>query len=77
MTQNPLGAIVSVPVVNHFDFGALNGKAYILNVTPVVPVAVGDRRLINRFILTVAFIKGPLGDSQGIPNPPATGFDRT
>lgn len=33
-TQNPVGSLYSVPLENNFDFGAPNGRAYILNIQP-------------------------------------------
>ena len=61
-TQNPVGAMISVPLKNTFDFGAPNGTAYFLNIQPVIPVTVGDWNLINRVILPIISVDGLLGD---------------
>ena len=51
--QNPVGAMISVPIKQTVDFGAPNGTAYFLNLQPVIPITVGDWNLINRVIAPV------------------------
>ena len=41
-TQNPVGAMYSLPFKFTFDYGADNGEATFLNINPVIPVTVGD-----------------------------------
>ena len=66
-TQNPVGAMISVPLKNILDFGAPNGTAYFLNIQPVVPVTVGDWNLINRVILPIVHVGGFIAGTPGIP----------
>jgi hypothetical protein len=65
--QNPVGAMISVPLQNNIDFGATNGTAYILNIQPVIPVTIGDWNLINRTIIPVAYVQGFIEGIPGIP----------
>ncbi len=58
-TQNPVGAMYSLPFKFTFDYGAANGEATFLNIQPVIPVTVGDWNLINRVIV-------PLIDTPGL-----------
>jgi len=44
---NPIASVISLPFESTWDFGADDGTAYILNIQPVVPVAVGDWNLIS------------------------------
>jgi len=60
-TQNPVGAMYSLPFKFSFDSGASNGEAYFLNIQPVIPITVGDWNLINRVII-------PLIDTPGGPD---------
>ena len=80
-TQNPVGAMISVPLKNTLDFGAPNGTAYFLNIQPVIPVTVGDWNLINRVILPIVhvggFIAGTPGIPKGQPGDGATGLGDT
>jgi hypothetical protein len=66
-TQNPVGAMISVPLKNTLDFGAPNGTACFLNIQPVVPVTVGDWNLINRVILPIISVGGFISGTPGIP----------
>ena len=59
-TQNPVGNLISVPMENTVDFGAPNGSAYFLNIQPVIPVTVGDWNLINRIIMPLIYVPGPI-----------------
>jgi hypothetical protein len=72
-TQNPVGAMISVPLKNSFDFGAPNGTAYFLNIQPVIPVAVGDWNLINRVIAPIISVDGFISGTPEIPS--GTGGD--
>ena len=67
-TQNPVGAMISVPLKNTFDFGAPNGTAYFLNIQPVIPVTVGDWNLINRVILPIISVDGLISGTPEIPS---------
>ncbi len=58
-TQNPVGAMYSLPFKFTFDYGAANGEATFLNIQPVIPVTVGNWNLINRVIV-------PLIDTPGL-----------
>jgi len=66
--QNPVGSLISVPFKNTFDFGAPNGTAYSMNLQPVIPVTVGDWNLINRAIIPVIRVPGPVGGLPNLPN---------
>jgi hypothetical protein len=72
-TQNPVGAMISVPLKNSFDFGAPNGTAYFLNIQPVIPVTVGDWNLINRVIAPIISVDGFISGTPEIPS--GTGGD--
>ena len=72
--QNPVGAMISVPLKFNLDFGADNGEVLVVNLQPVYPVRIGDWNLINRAILP--FIDIPSGLTTGIPEiPGATAGD--
>ena len=63
--QNPVGAMISLPLKLTVDFGAPNGSAYFFNVNPVIPVTVGDWNLINRALIpALASVDGYI---EGIP----------
>ena len=47
-TQNPVGAMQSLPFKFSFDYGADNGKASFLNIQPVLPQTIGEWNLIHR-----------------------------
>ena len=66
-TQNPVGALISVPLKNTLDFGAPNGTAYFLNIQPVIPFTVGKVNLINRVILPIIHVPGSITGTPGIP----------
>ena len=57
-TQNPVGAMYSLPFKFSFDYGAENGEASFLNIQPVLPQTIGEWNLIHRIIL-------PLIDTPG------------
>jgi len=68
-TQNPVGAMYSVPFKFTFDYGADNGEATFLNINPVIPVTVGDWNLINRVIMPLIDTPGLVTGTPEIPNP--------
>ncbi len=68
-TQNPVGAMYSLPFKFTFDYGADNGEATFLNVQPVIPVTVGDWNLINRVIVPLVDLDGTVSGTPAIPNP--------
>ncbi len=68
-TQNPVGAMYSLPFKFNFDYGADNGEATFLNIQPVIPVTVGDWNLINRVIVPIIVTPGLVTGTPGIPNP--------
>lgn len=67
-SQNPIGDIISLPLISRFDFdaGPEDANAYILEAKPVYPVNLGDINLINRLIVPIkyqeAMVKG--GDDE-------------
>jgi len=56
-SQNPVAAMISLPLKNRFSFGAGSEDAftYELEMQPVYPVNLGKFNLINRFILPIAY----------------------
>jgi len=68
-TQNPVGAMYSLPFKFSFDSGASNGEAYFLNIQPVIPVTVGDWNFINRVIVPLIDTPGSVSGTPEIPNP--------
>ena len=68
-TQNPVGAMYSLPFKFTFDYGADNGEATFLNINPVIPVTVGDWNLINRVIVPLVDLDGTVTGTPEIPNP--------
>jgi hypothetical protein len=68
-TQNPVGAMYSLPFKFTFDYGAANGEATFLNIQPVIPVTVGDWNLINRLIVPLIDTPGLVTGTPEIPNP--------
>jgi hypothetical protein len=60
-SQNPVAAMISLPMKNKFNFGL--GKedafAYELELQPVYPVNLGKWNLINRFITSIAYQEAP------------------
>jgi hypothetical protein len=66
--QNPIGAMISLPIKQTVDFGAPDGTAYFLNIQPVIPVTIGDWNLINRVIApVVVHVPGFIGGLPGLP----------
>jgi hypothetical protein len=69
-TQNPISSMYSLPFKFTFDNGAPSGDANILNIQPVLPVAVGDWNLVNRIIIPLADAPGGI---PGLPSNPGVG----
>ena len=67
--QNPISSLISLPLKLTFDYGADNGEATILNINPVVPVTVGDWNLVNRALIPLANVDGPISGLPGNPSP--------
>lgn len=69
--QNPIAANISVPLENSFQFGSgpTNETAYVLNLQPVVPIRVGNWNLVNRPIIPIQYMPGPV---VGLPSNPGT-----
>ena len=68
-TQNPVGAMYSLPFKFTFDYGAANGEATFLNIQPVIPITIGDWNLINRVIVPLIDTPGLVTGTPEIPNP--------
>ncbi|MBT8334170.1 MAG: neuromedin U, partial [Deltaproteobacteria bacterium] len=68
-TQNPVGAMYSLPFKFSFDYGADNGEASFLNIQPVIPVTVGEWNLINRVIMPLIDTPGLVTGTPEIPSP--------
>jgi len=68
-TQNPVGAMYSLPFKFSFDYGADNGEATFLNIQPVIPITVGNWNLINRVIMPIIDTPGMVTGTAAIPNP--------
>ncbi|MBW1743595.1 MAG: hypothetical protein JRJ47_09240, partial [Deltaproteobacteria bacterium] len=68
-TQNPVGAMYSLPFKFTFDYGAANGEATFLNIQPVIPVTVGNWNLINRVIVPIIDTPGLVTGTPEIPSP--------
>jgi hypothetical protein len=66
--QNPVAALISVPLQNNFDFGAgLDGDGfqYKLNIQPVIPISLSaDWNLISRTILPVIDQEDIIGETS-------------
>lgn len=72
-SQNPVAAMISVPIKNKFEFGrgSEDAFAYELEMQPVYPVSLGSFNLINRFIIPVAYREGAfpgVDDETGLRN---------
>lgn len=68
-TQNPVGAMYSLPFKFNFDYGAENGEASFLNIQPVLPQTIGEWNLIHRIILPLIDTPGMVTGTAEIPNP--------
>ena len=72
-SQNPVGALISVPFENNLDFdvGPSGERMLVTNFKPVIPMAVTeDLNLINRIVAPVIYMEG-----QDVPTPPGSGID--
>jgi hypothetical protein len=61
--QNPVAALISVPIQNNWDFGIgpANAMRYTANIQPVVPISISeDWNLILRTILPVIDAESPV-----------------
>lgn len=72
-SQNPVAAMISVPMKNKFNFGAgpEDAFSYELELQPVYPVNLGKLNLINRFIIPIAYQEAPyeeMDDEFGLRN---------
>jgi hypothetical protein len=68
-TQNPVGAMYSLPMKFSFDYGAENGEASFLNIQPVLPQTIGEWNLIHRIIVPLIDTPGMVTGTPEIPNP--------
>jgi len=66
-TQNPVGAMISLPFKSSWDFGAPNGTAYFLNIQPVIPQTVSKWNLIHRVIAPIVSVEGFISGRPEIP----------
>src|SRR6266571_282840 len=66
--QNPVAALIQVPLQNNFDFGggpSGDGFQYKLNIQPVIPISLNeDWNLISRTILPVVYQENIIGTSS-------------
>ncbi|MFC1681572.1 neuromedin U [Pseudomonadota bacterium] len=67
--QNPISSLISLPFEFNFDNGADNGRANFVNIQPVVPVTVGEWNLVNRLIVPVGEVDGPITGLANNPSP--------
>ena len=61
--QNPVAALISVPIQNNWDFGIgpANAMKYTANIQPVVPLSISkDWNLIIRTIMPVIYAESPV-----------------
>jgi hypothetical protein len=66
--QNPIAALISVPLQNNFDFGAGpkgDGFQYLVRIQPVIPISLSeDWNLISRTILPVIYQQNYIGTTK-------------
>lgn len=67
--QNPVAALISVPIQNNWDFGcgSANAMRYTANVQPVIPITLNqDWNVISRTIVPIIYAESPAtgGDSK-------------
>ena len=67
--QNPVASMYSIPFKFTFDNGAANGDANILSINPVIPFTVADWNLVNRFLIPMADVDGPISGLPPNPSP--------
>jgi hypothetical protein len=68
--QNPVAALISVPIQNNWDFGlgSDNAMKYTANIQPVIPISISqDWNLIARTILPVVYL-GALSNNTNAPS---------
>jgi len=68
-TQNPIAALISVPLQNNWDYGIgpADATKYTLNIQPVIPISITkDWNLILRTIVPVIYMESPVpgGDTK-------------
>jgi hypothetical protein len=68
-SQNPLAALISLPIQNNWDFGIgpADAMRYTLNVQPVIPFSLtSDYNLITRTIVPYIYAEAPVkgGDNE-------------
>jgi hypothetical protein len=66
--QNPISSLISLPFKLSYEAGAETGDGTVLNVNPVVPITVGNWNLVNRALIPVGRLDGPIV-SEGNPSP--------
>ena len=70
--QNPIAAMISVPLQNNWDFGIgpADAMRYTCNIQPVIPFSISkDWNLITRTIMPVIYAEEPVkgfGDKSGL-----------
>ena len=72
-SQNPVGALISMPFENNVDFdvGPSGERMYVTNFKPVIPAKVtDDLNLINRVVAPIIYMEG-----QNAPTPPDAPID--
>ncbi len=67
--QNPISSLISLPFKFIFDFGANNGDAQFVNIQPVVPVSLGNWNIVNRLIVPIGGVDGPITGQANNPSP--------
>ena len=67
--QNPISSLISVPFKFTFDFEAENGDAQFVNIQPVVPLSFGDWNIVNRLIVPIGGVDGPITGQSNNPSP--------
>ena len=66
--QNPISSLISLPFKLSYEAGAETGDGTVLNINPVVPITVGNWNLVNRALIPVGRLDGPIV-SEGNPSP--------
>ena len=67
--ENPISSLISLPFKFTFDFGADNGDAQYVNIQPVVPVSIRDWNIVNRLIVPIGGVDGPITGLSNNPSP--------
>jgi hypothetical protein len=80
--QNPVAALISVPIQNNWDFGLgpAHAMQYKANIQPVIPISISENwNLIIRTILPVIYqeckrrLKSAAGGARKVPHLPSKG----